>query len=187
MRYIIATKEAHRGGMMKIERFVITIALLSCISGCYSGITGRVIDAETQQPIEGAVVLVEWTKKHGFGEYWTESYKVVETMSDKEGNVQIEGCNSPFVEPPDVTIYKKGYVVWNNKYIFPDQRTREDFKWQTNSVFEMKYFKSEYSHDAHISFINGLVLSGPLEKKKRMLEAIKLEEEMALEERRHKK
>lgn len=155
--------------------------------GCYPSISGKVIDAETKQPIEGAIVLVEWTKKHGIGDRWTESYKVVEVVSDKDGNVKIEGCYSPFVEPPDVTVYKKGYVAWSSRNIFPSNEARKDFKWGSGYVFKTEHFRKEYSYDKHVSFVNNLILSGPLEKKKCMLEAIRWEEEKAFEERRLKK
>jgi len=139
---------------MRIYRTVIVATILIYLSGCYAGITGHVIDAETQQPIEGAIVLVEWTKKHGFGDAWTESYKVVEALSDKEGNVKIAGCYSPFVEPPDVTVYRKGYVAWSSRWIFPDRRNRTDFRWGKGYVFNLEKFKDTYSYADHDGFIS---------------------------------
>lgn len=133
------------------HKVILILSMLLLLSGCYMGITGRVIDAETQQPIEGAVVLVEWTKTHGFGEYWTESYKVVETLSDKDGKVKIAGCYSPFVNAPDVTVYKNGYVTWHSRWIFPDWRNRADFRWG-DQMFQLEKFKETYSHTDHESF-----------------------------------
>jgi len=141
--------------MKILQRSIVVIALLSLVSGCYMGISGRVIDAESQQPIEGAVVLVEWTKTHGFGEYWTESYKVVETVSDKQGNVKIAGCYSPFVNAPDVTVYKKGYVAWNDKHVFPKNDKRTDFEWRSGAVLKLEKFLSAYSYINHETFIDG--------------------------------
>ncbi len=142
--------------MTKYRMFTVLFLLL-LLSGCYLPITGRVIDEETQQPIEGAVVLVEWTKTHGFGEYWTESYKVVETLSDNNGNIKIAGCNSPFVNPPDVTVYKAGYVAWNNKRIFPTYDKRTDFEWRNGSVFKLEKFLHSYSYLEHRLFIAPLL------------------------------
>ena len=85
-------------------------------------------------------MLVEWTKTHGLGEHWTESAKVVETLSDKEGQVNIAGCYDPFVQPPDVTIYKKGYVAWNNYYIFPNSEHRTDFVWKAGMCLRWRNF-----------------------------------------------
>lgn len=141
---------------MKIRLGVAIIIAASLISGCYAGITGRVIDAETQQPIEGAVVLVEWSKTRGFGHTYTYSYKVVEALSDKEGTVKIEGCYSPFVHKPSVTVYKKGYVAWNDESIFPDLEQRTDFAWG-NYIFRLEKFSDAYSYVKHQSFVTSSI------------------------------
>ncbi len=132
--------------------------------------SGRVIDAETNQPIEGAVLLVEWTKTHGIGEHWTESYKVAEVVSDKDGKVSLPGCYSPFVRPPDVTIYKKGYVAWNNYYIFPNSVHRTDFEWGSGYVFKMEKLLRDYSYIRHQLFIEGAAHMGFADEKKRAFE-----------------
>ncbi len=142
--------------MAKRFKGALTIAMfitLGC-SACYAAMTGKVIDAKTQQPIEGAVVLVEWTKTKGVpGMTHTESAKVIEVVSDKDGKVTISGNLDPFAEPPHVTVYKKGYVAWNNEYIFPNYRKRTDFKWENGYKFSLEKFRPEYTHDAHVTFI----------------------------------
>jgi hypothetical protein len=169
-----------------INRLSIIFVLLIVVSGCYSPIKGRVIDAETNQPIEGAIVLVEWTKKHGFGDHWTESFKVVERVSDKDGNVQIEGCNSPFVEFPDVTVYKKGYVAWSSRMIFPGDRSRTDFKWG-DYTFKLEHFKPEYSYIDHTEFIRLSISASMNVKSKREIEkAYSWEDQLASKERDQK-
>jgi hypothetical protein len=148
----------------------ISLLIVLTITGCYLPMSGRVIDAETQQPIEGAVVLVEWTKTHGLGEHWTESYKVAEVVSDKDGKVSLPGCYSPFVRPPDVTIYKKGYVAWNNYYIFPNYVHRTDFEWGSGYVFKMKKFLDTYSYLKHSSFVEGAAHLGLADDEKKVFE-----------------
>lgn len=141
-----------RGRVLSLVLFTVVI------SGCYMPIRGRVIDAETQQPIEGAVVLVEWTKTHGIGEHWTESAKVVEVVSDKEGRVELPGCYDPFVRSPNVTIYKKGYVAWNNYLIFRGTTERRmDYEWKSGYVFNLEKFMSNYSYINHWLFIAPLL------------------------------
>ena len=169
---------------MKIQLFVLAV-LISVISfGCYAGITGIVVDSETQKPIEGAVVLVEWTKTHGIGDHWTESYKVVEAVSDQVGKVSIEGCYSPFVDPPNVTVYKKGYVAWNSQIVFPNYQQRKAFVWK-DQTFSMEHFKSEYSYNEHTQFIRSAIHLG-LGGKKLIAGAYEWEESRALEERKDK-
>jgi len=154
---------------MRIQRLIVMIAVLSLVSGCYFGITGRVIDAETQQPIEGAVVLVEWTKTKGVpGMAHTESAKVIEVVSDKDGKITISGDFDPMVNSPSVTVYKKGYVAWNNEYIFPDYKKRTDFKWGDGYVFRLERFKNSYSYINHDSFVDGAAHVGLSPDKKQI-------------------
>ena len=133
---------------------VIAIIVLTFALGGYPPISATVVDAKTGDPIEGAVVLVEWTNTHGFGHTHTESYKVVEIISNKEGRVNIEGVYRPFLNKPHVTVYKKGYVAWNDEYIFPGNKRRQGFKWENNLVIKMEQFsKKDFSHNHHVSFL----------------------------------
>lgn len=155
---------------------------ISC-SKTYESITGTVVDAETGKPLEGAVVLAEWTKTKGLGLTYTESYKVVEVVTDKEGKFTIPGVMSPLVDPPSVTIYKKGYVAWNNNYIFPGYQKREDFSWRSGYVFKMNHFKKGYSYEAHVSFIRMSINSSINSKSKRTIQkAFDWETDMAQQE-----
>jgi len=149
---------------------------------------GRVLDAETNRPIDGAVVLVEWTKTIGFGLTYTESYKVVEALSDKDGKFELPGCYSPFVNVPDVTVYKKGHVAWNNKYVFPTHANRTDFTWKSGYVIMLKKFNKEYSYTQHQSFIDiAASLSSANAKKRLFMKAYEDgEEEEVLRERNMK-
>ena len=171
----------------------IILSVLGCIIilltfSCYAEIDGTVVDAETGKPIEGAVVLVEWTKTKGLpGMTYHELYKVLEALTDKEGRITISGVFDPLVDPPDITIYKQGYVAWNNKSIFPDYRKRSDFKLRNNYVFELEKFKREYTYDAHTEFIHGAIGTGAIEEKKLLMKAIEWEEGKAFQERRTRK
>lgn len=153
------------------------------LSGCYMGITGHVIDAETQQPIEDAVVLVEWTKTHGIGDHSTESYKVADAVSGKDGKFVLPGCFSPFVNKPDMTIYKKGYVAWSSRWVFPDWQHRADFKWG-NNVFKLEHFKEGYSYIDHTDFITSSINESiNFKAKKNIYNAFSWEDQMASKER----
>jgi hypothetical protein len=108
---------------------------------------------------------------------------VVEKVTDKDGKFTVSGVFNPFVSKPNVTVYKKGFVAWSSRIIFPDYHNREDFELKRNFVFKLKVFKPEYSHNDHISFIRSAILSGLGEKPliKNAYEAEALE---ALEERK---
>jgi hypothetical protein len=82
-------------------------------------IRGTVIDAETQQPIEGAVVVADWillTNILGFAQHDTH-LKVEEAVTDASGNYVIR-CWGPRLRPPfkmldyidpNLTVFKSGF------------------------------------------------------------------------------
>ena len=169
---------------MRIGNALVIAICLLAVTGCYATITGTVVDAETGQPIEGAVVLAEWSITKGLGLTYSKSYEVVEAVTDKEGKVTVSGLFNPLVNYPSLTVYRKGYVAWNNQYIFPDRKRRLDFKWSNGYVFRLEKFRPEYSYDKHTYFIHNIILSGMADDKKQlMIKAYEWEEKKAYEER----
>jgi hypothetical protein len=138
---------------MKKIQFVLVIIIVFLVSGCSASMSGTVVDDETGAPIEGAVIAAKWTVTKGLpGLTYGQDYKITEAVSNKEGKFKISGTLNPFVNSPTVVIYKKGYVAWNNDYIFPDYKKRDDFRWMDNNIFRLAPFKKIYSHSLHISF-----------------------------------
>lgn len=169
-----------------MTRYVLLIMLVMLLlSGCYGPIKGKVVDAETGAPIEGAVAMAEWTMTLGLGNTYTKSAKVVEAVTDKEGNFELGGCYNPFVDEPSLTIYKNGYVAWNSVLIFPDLNVRKDFKWKSDQVFRLEKFKQTYSYDAHVSFIASCINS-TIGNKYKFMSLFEWEENLAYDERRKK-
>jgi hypothetical protein len=167
------------------QPLVLLLGLLFLIAGCYEGITGTVIDSETGKPLEGAIVLVEWTITRGIGLEYTNSYQVVEVLTGSNGKFKVSGVFNPFVNAPNVTVYKKGYVSWNSEAIFPTYDKRIDFKWQDRYVFKLEKFKEEYSFDDHASFISNAIHSWiATAKKEATQKSYRWEEERAFEERK---
>lgn len=138
---------------MKVNTTILLLTAL-LLTGCYGTLRGKIVDAETGAPIEGAVAMAEWTKTKGLGNTYTVSAKVVEAVSDKDGNIELEGCYSPFVDKPSLTIYKKGYVAWNNVLIFPSRKVREGFEWGNGQMFTMERLPEKADFIAHYNFIN---------------------------------
>lgn len=141
---------------MKIKAILIIFFMSFAVSGCSAnskGISGTVIDAETGKPIEGAIVAVKWSMTKGVpGLTYGETYKVAEAVTDVEGKFRILGVLNPIVNPPVIVIYKKDYIAWNNNYIFPDSKPRDDTAWKYNHIFKLERFIKSYSHSQHISF-----------------------------------
>ncbi len=77
---------------------------------------GRVIDAETKEPIEGAVVVVEYEKETvGVPEHYSSVIEVKETLTDKNGEFHIPSYTT-IIQPLSIEgwatfiIYKPGYA-----------------------------------------------------------------------------
>jgi hypothetical protein len=104
-------------------RFLYLLAILfilfQFISGCvrlvyYEGdYHGKVIDAETLQPIEGAVVLGVWSLEYGTaGGPVHEYYDARETVTDENGEFTIKGMGPravTYLEKMKIVIFKVGY------------------------------------------------------------------------------
>lgn len=103
---------------MKRMCLVISILLLIAATEVYGAdflyhsdgpYKGKVIDLETEKPIEGAVVAAEWTLTHRFCD-------AKETVTDKNGEFILPkgSCFSfwPFTEiySPQVVVFKPGYL-----------------------------------------------------------------------------
>ena len=50
---------------MRLKYVILMAVFLLVKSNCYAQINGTVVDAETGQPVGGAVVLAEWTVTRG--------------------------------------------------------------------------------------------------------------------------
>lgn len=148
---------------MRLLRAVLIISIVLITGSCYAEITGTLVDAETGQPIEGAVIYVEWTKTTGLpGLTATKLYEFSESISNKNGTFTVKRVLNPTVNPPCITIYKKGYVAWNNQYIFPGWLKRENFKLEEGITIRLEHFKIEYSRAEHVYFLDILTHWGKI-------------------------
>ena len=105
--------------MKKLGVVFILLSILSLISGCsyYSKgpWRGRVIDADTKKPIEGAAVVAVWQVGHpSIPEYRVEPYEAKETLTDKNGYYEIPKFSritfaTNEIWDPTFTIFKPGY------------------------------------------------------------------------------
>jgi hypothetical protein len=90
---------------------------------------GKVVDADTKQPIEGAVVVASWSEERATPAGPTSRTKdVKETLTDKEGMWRIDGpkggevgnikaifsflTGTYFTNPPEFIVFKPGYCSW---------------------------------------------------------------------------
>jgi hypothetical protein len=122
-------------------------------------ISGQVVDAETEKPIEGAAVFIEWTKRGPgppglAGEVTVE---VAETLTDSEGRFAIPKYSTWFKDYT-MAVYKNGYVCWSNWKIFPGWKDRKGFKLKNKMLIKIERFKEEYSKLEHADFTSSMAL-----------------------------
>jgi len=122
--------------------FIIIIMLTIIFWGCASAIRydgvyeGRIINADTGDPIEGVVVLGEWSREHITpGGAVSEYYDARETVTDKNGEFSIHGQGlliASNVTPMNVLIFKAGYehlhTTWLGLKV--DGILRQRVKWE---------------------------------------------------------
>jgi hypothetical protein len=98
--------------------------------------SGRVIDADTQEPIEGAVVVVYWheARRTSIGDLSTRLKDVKETLTDKNGEWSVAGSAGGentissylslitgmyYTMEPQFIIFKPRYCSWPKGFSIP--------------------------------------------------------------------
>ncbi len=115
-------------GMKTISSFSIVVFVLflsPSITFAGGPWKGKIIDIETKEPIEGAVVLAVWERAYrtpaGDNTYF---YEAKEVLTDKEGNFEIPAYRPinllpiiSYIRGPNFTIFKPGYLSLSDRYL----------------------------------------------------------------------
>ena len=115
---------------------VVFIAMASCAHA--KTFKGRVIDADTKEPIEGAVVVAVWkTERTTPTATHLDLKDVKECLTDKNGEWSINGPKGradellpglslfiPYTKEPQFIIFKPGYCSWPNGFSIDSCRGR---------------------------------------------------------------
>ena len=145
-----------RGIFMKETKTISMILILILLSGCYPGISGMVVDGVNGKPLEGALVLAQWTTTGGLPGLTHHSvYKIEEAETDKQGKFSISGVYNPFVDPPTMIVYQKGYVPWRNDMDFTNPTWEHYDKniWKNDLTYKLNPWKEGYSKLRLDSFV----------------------------------
>ena len=148
---------------MKKLSILLLLALSLCCTGCshYSDISGRVVDGSTGKPIEGALVVAQWTKPRGLpGMQYHDLHKIVETLTDKDGQFLLGGTSGFIVNQPEMIIYKEGYIPWRNDSIFPSSSIVKEHEWKNNVTYRLEAFTGEYSYQQLYGFLDFGIIGG---------------------------
>ncbi|MFZ5907352.1 MAG: carboxypeptidase-like regulatory domain-containing protein [Nitrospirota bacterium] len=116
--------------MKVIFSVLMMMLVISCSAAAYGAtFKGKVIDADTGQPIEGAVVVASWMEETTtLGGTHTRLKEVKETLTDKNGEWMIDGpkgreggnitavftllTGTYYTRTPEFIIFKPGYCLW---------------------------------------------------------------------------
>jgi hypothetical protein len=127
--------------------------------------SGRVIDAATGEPIEGAVVSYVWLFGGTLAKSWAASY---ETLTDKQGKyfitnqrVKRDTIFRGSLEPESVLIYKNNYAVYTLWREYGKPTVGRSFGYprkdqlysRKNNLVTLYPWEIGESHEGHFDFI----------------------------------
>ena len=121
---------------------------------------GRVVDADSGRPIEGALVVCSWGFDRGVGNTAPEAERTRETRTDPDGHYRIArlrdlpGGLSTRLARFSLIVYQRGYVAYRNDRIFQPRWRRRDFA-QRNNLVKLARWSPELSHARHLLFVGG--------------------------------
>lgn len=131
-----------------MKRIFLFIVIAFLFSGCAHAFakgpwSGRVIDAETKEPIEGAVVVAVWEEDYAAAIQRGRVFRdAAESLTNSEGYFEIEARTFLPMLPdgkivgPKITIFKPGYGYYPRFQISPRRGTGSYFD-KPNSVVEL--------------------------------------------------
>ncbi len=168
---------------MKAIRLLIAVTILLVSSSCaiyhhYGPYYGKVVDAETNKPLEGAVVLADYiTWLHaspgGPGAYFLDAQ---ETVTDKNGEFRIPSLNafafrplSRFEPNPYFTIFKPRYECYRGSTKFKPNYSLPEDKYVTIELRELKTREERLKHTGCYPD------SVPLKRMRRLIEQYNIE------------
>ena len=167
--------------MKRIMKLVlITAVILSLGAGCgvvkhYPSYYGRVIDAETKEPLEGAAVLaVYYTEKPSPGGPVSFYREAQETVTDKNGEFKIPSITLTtfkfvhFFDPhPQFTIFKPGYGSYpRHKDVRPMFVPNGSLPANKHVTIELPVLKTKQERKENLC---GRDLDAPLSKQKNLI------------------
>jgi len=142
--------------------------------------TAIVVDDATGEPIEGAVAIAIWRKLSTEKAVWFEGgidvvVRIEEVVSDKEGKIYIDGFFRwrPFSQDPHLTIYKPGYVCWDQEDIYISEKLptikRTDYD-ANHRIARLKKYPEGFSFAGHWSFMDSVTYGDTAEAPKKLFE-----------------
>jgi hypothetical protein len=118
-------------------------------------INGRVMDAETDQPIKGAAVAIRWFENQSDNNSGAvDTFDAAQDLSNKDGSFNIP-------DHPDknlvMAVYKEGYITWSSRSSFSNGKkkaaiTRQNPRIEDGMEVRLEPLKEGDSQDQHAGF-----------------------------------
>ena len=171
------------GGFMKaspIKRVLrlTSISLFILLAACAPKqvIYGRVVDAETDQPIKGAAVAIRWFENQADKTAGpVNTFDVAQDLSSKDGSFNIP-------DHPDkhlvMGVYKEGYICWSSRSSFSNGKnqatiTKQNPRIEDGIEVRLEPLREGDSQDQHAGFTVLVAEEVTASKKSPFYEAIK--------------
>lgn len=145
-------------------------------SGPYSG---RVVDAETRQPLVGSIVLVIWMKYVPVGAHMPREFvAAVEVSTDENGEFQVPRQRHVVIwgsmDEPDFVIFHPDYGYFPMFQVRPTEGTREVFRKHT--LVELPRWKTREER-LRVRDLASLVSKVPAARMPKLVQQINAERE----------
>ncbi|MEO5767959.1 MAG: hypothetical protein ABIS92_06375, partial [Polyangia bacterium] len=121
---------------------------------------GKVIDADSERPIAGALVVGSWAFERGIGVSGPLAAEEFVTQTGVDGRYAIPRLRrlptglSTRVRRFTVIIYQRGYVGWRSDRRFVGRQARADFS-QRGNLVRLERWQASYAHGQHLLFLGG--------------------------------
>jgi hypothetical protein len=121
---------------------------------------GKVIDADSERPIAGALVAGSWAFERGIGVEGPLDAEEVVVQTGADGRYAIPRLSrlptglSSRVRRFTVIVYRRSYVGWRSDRRFPDKQIRRDFS-QRNNLVRLERWQTQFAHSQHLLFLGG--------------------------------
>ena len=129
------------------------LSIAACSPKCI--INGRVVDAETEQPIKDAAVAIRWLENQSDNDSSTvDTFDVAQDLSNKDGGFNIrDHPGKNFV----MGVYKEGYICWSSRSSFSNNKkqvatTRQNSRIEDGMEVRLAPLKEGDSRDQHAGF-----------------------------------
>ncbi len=144
---------------------------LSASAFIYSAeaVEGWVVDAGTEKPIEGVIVVAHWQLKGGFeGGNPVGELKIIETVTDQNGRYYFPSWGPKFAwsghlksESPEILMFKPGYkyLGMSNRWYRDRDTSKSDWNGKTVKLEPFKGTLEQYA-DNLASLSSGLWIVG---------------------------